>query len=74
MKLKEKWGGRVWENASTKGIIDMKLSDANGGQVEELQDQIRMLKSMLANFMDESNLTDKQKLEIVGLDYWELVE
>lgn len=74
MNLKELWGNKVWENATTEQVITYKLSEADGGQVEEMSEQIRMLRDMLARFMEESKLTDQQKLYIIGIYGWELVE
>jgi len=74
MKLKEQWGTRVWECHSTRELIRGKLSEADGGQVEELQEKVEMLTEMFANLIDSMNLSDKKKLEIIPIYGWELVE
>jgi hypothetical protein len=74
MKLKEQWGTKVWECYSTRELIRGKLNEADGGQVEELQEKVEMLTEMLGNLMDSMNMTDKMKLEIVGIYGWELVK
>jgi len=74
MKLKQQWGTRVWECARTQDLIQDKLNDASGGQIEELQQQIIVLKEILANLIDSMNLSDKKKLEIIPIYGWELVE
>lgn len=72
MKLKEQWGTRVWEFVRTEDLVKSKLSEANGGQVEQLQEQIEMLSKMVAALIDDAGFTDRQKLEVVGLYGWEL--
>jgi len=74
MKLKEQWGTKVWECHSARELIRGRLSEADGGQVEELQEKVQMLTEMFANLMDSMNMTDKMKLEIVGIYGWELVK
>lgn len=74
MNLKEVWGTKVWNRATTECLIQDRLSDASGGQIEELQEQIRILKEIIANIIDSMPVSDKKKLEIVALYGWELVE
>ena len=74
MKLKQQWGTRVWDCNSTRELIKVKLNDAEGGRVEELQEKVEMLTEMFANLMDSMNMTDKMKLEIVSIYGWELVK
>ena len=74
MNLKEKWGTRVWNNVSVEDLIKVKLDESDSGQIEELQDKVRTLSEILSNLMGALNLSDEQKLEIVGLCGWELVK
>lgn len=75
MNLKEKYGKGTWDGATTKALIKYKFQDADGGQIEELQQQVDLLKDIVANLIDSMNLRDEKKLEIIGgLFEWELVE
>lgn len=74
MNLKEKWGTRVWNNVSVEDLIKVKLDESDSGQIEELQDKVRTLSEILSNLMGALNLSDEQKLEIIGLYGWELVK
>jgi len=72
--VKDQGGTRVLECHSTRELIRGKLREADGGKGEELQEKVQMLTEMFANLMDSMNMTDKMKLEIVGIYGWELVK
>lgn len=74
MNLKETWGNKVWERATTECLIQHRFSDADGGQVEELQEQVRILKRIVANIIDNIGLTDQQKLDMIEIYGWELIK
>lgn len=73
MNLKERWGGtRVWADASTKDLIDAKLNEFEGGELETLKARVDALAGIVAALLDASPLTEEQTLDVIGLHQWEL--
>jgi len=73
MKLRAIYEGGTF-CSDTMALIDMRLREASGGQIEEAQQQIKMLAEMVAKLIDLSGATDAQKIEIIGLFGFELVK
>jgi hypothetical protein len=71
MKLKEKWGNRVWGEASIRDIIAMKLDECDGGAIKVLDARTKVLADIVAALLERSQLSDEQILETVGLGSWE---
>jgi hypothetical protein len=73
MKLRDIYQGGV-DEYDTRSLIGIRLRDASGGQIEEAQEQIKILAEMVAKLIDLSGATDAQKIEIIGLFGFELVK
>ena len=72
MNLKEYYGASVWLDATTVDVLKSALDEVEGGAVESHSQQIEMLAEMFGRLLDELNLSDTRKLEIIGGWRWEL--
>ena len=77
MNLREIYGPCVWGNATPDSLVREALSgcDAYGREDDAvIRAQIETLAGILARLIDAAPLTDPQKLDVVGLGDWEVIE
>jgi len=70
MNLIETWGTKVWSNASSEGLMRYVMNEPDGGQLEQLEQQVRALSEIVARLIESSGKTDEQVLKILGIHGW----
>jgi hypothetical protein len=70
--LKENYTNRVLTDISIERAVGLHLSRANGGQIEQLEQEVVMLSDIVARLIERLAKDEQDAVELIGLYGWDV--